>query len=88
MIYIKKKFLEEIDKFKPHFVDKILEKTITKVSKTYFVETSFTNKIVNLNDILSNGGLDFEVNLVKSEDLPASNHLISHIIKGGLIIPG
>ena len=30
----------------------------------------------------------FEINLIESEDLPASNHLIAHIIVGGLIIPG
>ena len=37
---------------------------------------------------MSNCHLDFEINLVKSESLPASDHLINHIIVGGVIIPG
>ena len=84
----KGQFLEEINKFKPDFGDKVLEKTITKVAKTYLVEASFTNKVVDLNNIFDTCHLDFEINLVKSEDFPASNHLINHIIIGGLIIPG
>ena len=84
----KDQFILEINKFKPNFGDKTLEKAITKIAKTYFVESSYTNKIVNLNNILDNCGLDFEVNLVKSETFPASDHLIAHIIVGGLIIPG
>ena len=84
----KEQFLEEINKFKPDFRDKVLEKTITKVAKTYDVEASFTNKVVDLNNIFDTCHLDFEINLVKTENLPASNHLINHIIIGGLIIPG
>ena len=84
----KEQFLEEINKFKPDFGDKVLEKTITKIAQTYFVEASFTNKIVDLNNIFDTCHLDFEINLVNSENLPASNHLINHIIIGGLIIPG
>ena len=84
----KEQFLEEINKFKPDFEDKVLEKTITKIAQTYSVEASFTNKIVDLNNIFDTCHLDFEINLVNSENLPASNHLINHIIIGGLIIPG
>ena len=84
----KDQFIEEINKFKPDFGDKVLEKTITKIAKTYSVEASFTNKVVDLNNIFDTCHLDFEINLVKSEELPASNHLIAHIIVGGLIIPG
>ena len=84
----KDQFIEEINKFKPDFGDKVLEKTITKIAKTYTVEASFTNKVVDLNNIFDTCHLDFEINLVESEDLPASNHLIAHIIVGGLIIPG
>ena len=84
----KDQFLEEINKFKPDFGDKVLEKTITKIAKTYTVEASFTNKVVDLNNIFDTCHLDFEINLVESKDLPASNHLIAHIIVGGLIIPG
>ena len=84
----KDQFIEEINKFKPDFGDKVLEKTITKIAKTYTVEASFTNKVIDLNNIFDTCHLDFEINLVKSEELPASNHLIAHIIVGGLIIPG
>ena len=84
----KEQFIEEINKFKPDFGDKMLNKIITKIAKAYLVESSYTVKTVDLNNILNNCGLDFEVNLVKSQNFPASNHLISHIIVGGLIIPG
>ena len=84
----KNQFIVEINKFKPNFNDKALEKMITKIAKTYLVESSYTNKIVDLNNILKTCHLDFEINLVKSETLPASNHLIAHIIVGGLIRPG
>ena len=52
------------------------------------VQSSYTNKVVDLNHIFNTCHLDFEINLVKSDVLPASNHLIAHIIVGGLIIPG
>ena len=81
-------FLIEINKFKPEFKDKALEKEIKKIAKTYVVDNSYTNKIVDLNHIMNNCHLDFEIKLVQSEELPASNHLIAHIIVGGLIIPG
>ena len=84
----KNQFIVEINKFKPNFNDKALEKTVTKIAKTYSVEYSLTNKIVDLDHIFNNCHLDFEINLVQSETLPASNHLIAHIIVGGLIIPG
>ena len=84
----KNQFIVEINKFKPNFNDKALEKMITKIAKTYSVESSYTNKIVDLNHILNNCHLDFEIDLVQSETLPASSHLIAHIIVGGLIIPG
>ena len=81
----KEQFLLEIKKFKPNFEDKALEKMITKIAKTFLVEKSFTNKVVDLDHILNNFRLDFEINLVKSETLPSSNHLINHIIIGGLL---
>ena len=84
----KNQFIVEINKFKPNFNDKALEKTVPKIAKTYSVEYSLTNKIVDLDHIFNNCHLDFEINLVQSETLPASNHLIAHIIVGGLIIPG
>ena len=84
----REQFLLEINKFKPNFEDKTLEKIITKIAKTFLVETSFTNKVVDLDHILNTCHLDFEINLVESETFPSSDHLINHIIIGGLIIPG
>ena len=84
----KEQFLIEIEKFKPILTDKNTEKLMTKIAKTYTVEYSYTNKVVDVNNALSNCHLDFEINLVKSASLPASNHLINHIIVGGVIIPG
>ena len=84
----KEQFILEINKFKPKYDDKILEKNINKFAKTYLVQSSYTNKVVELNHIFNTCHLDFEINLVKSDVLPASNHLIAHIIVGGLIIPG
>ena len=68
----------EINKFKPNYNDKILEKNINKFAKTYLVESYYTNKEVDL-DLIHNTChyLDFEIDLVKSEILPASNHLIN-----------
>ena len=84
----REQFLLEINKFKPNFEDKALEKIITKIAKTFLVETSFTNKVVDLDHILNTCHLDFEINLVESATFPSSDHLISHTIVGGFIIPG
>ena len=84
----REEFLNEVNKFKPEFKDKALDKEITKIAKTYSVESYYTNQIVDLNHIFNTRHLDFEINLVKSKNLPASDHLISHIIERGLIIPG
>jgi hypothetical protein len=84
----KTQFLTEIESFRPKFLDKNTEKLVTKVAKTYTVESSYTNKEVDLDNVFSNCHLDFEINLVQSSILPASDHLINHIIVGGLLIPG
>ena len=84
----KNQFLTEIESFKPKIEDKNTEKLVTKIARTYTVESSYTNKVVDLDNIFDTCHLDFEINLVKSSILPASNHLIAHIIVGGLIIPG
>ena len=81
-------FKNEVEKMKPEFKDKNQEKIISKIANTYNVEMSSTLKTVDLNHVLNNCRLDFEINLVRSKDLPASNHQIGHIIVGGLIIPG
>ena len=84
----KKEFTTEVEKMKPQIKDKSLEKIISKIASTYNVEMSNTMKTVDLKNILKTCHLDFEINLVKSKNLPASNQQIGHIIVGGLIIPG
>ena len=86
--FFKEKFKEEVNKMKPEIKDKNIEKVITKVAKSYLVEYQHTIKSVDLRNILKTCHLDFEINLVKRKDLPASNHQIGHIIVGGLLIPG
>ena len=84
----KKEFTLEVEKMKPQIKDKSLEKIISKIASTYNVEMSNTMKTVDLKNILKTCHLDFEINLVKSKNLPASNQQIGHIIVGGLIILG
>ena len=81
-------FLKEINTFKPVIDDKALFKIISKYSKTFKIEESRTVKTVDLNNIYETCSLDFEVKLVQSETLPASDHQIAHINIGGLIVPG
>ena len=84
----KNEFMAEVEKMKPQIKDKSLEKTISKIASTYNVEMSNTIKTVDLNDVFKTCHLDFEINLVKSKNLPASNQQIGHIIVGGLLRPG
>ena len=61
--------------------------------KTFF-HLNFTNKDLlekirrERCNFFDTCNLDFEINLVKSQILPASNHQINHINIGGLRIPG
>ena len=84
----KDKFILEVEKMKPQINDKSLEKIISKIASTYNVEMSNTLKTVDLKNVIRTCHLDFEINLVRSKTLPASNHQIGHIIVGGLIRPG
>ena len=84
----KNEFMAEVEKMKPQIKDKSLEKIISKIASTYNVEMSNTIKTVDLNDVFKTCHLDFEINLVKSKNLPASNQQIGHIIVGGLLRPG
>ena len=84
----KEQFLLEINKFKPSLKDKNLEKIIVKFAQLYTVEYSHTVKTVDLKNIMKTCNLDFEIKLVQSDPLPASNHQINHINIGGLLIPG
>ena len=88
LYFFKEQFKSEVEKIKPEIEDRALDKLINKVAKTYTLEWSHTIKAVDLSNILKTCTLDFEINLVKSPILPASDHLIAHIIVGGLIIPG
>ena len=88
LYHFKNQFKSEVAKIKPVIADKALEKLIHKVAKTYTMEWSHTIKAVDLSNIFKTCNLDFEINLVQSPVLPASDHLIAHIIVGGLIIPG
>ena len=84
----KEQFLLEINKFKPSLKDKNLEKIIVKIAQLYTVEYSHTVKTVDLKNIMKTCNLDFEIKLVQSDPLPASNHQINHINIGGRLIPG
>ena len=84
-------FLQESYKIKPTFAtkEKILTKVISKYIKSYVVEIeSKSLKTVDLDNIHENCNLDFEIELVQSPKLPASNHQIAHINIGGLLRPG
>ena len=85
-------FLQESSKIKPIFAeeDKVLIKVISKYiqSNKVVVEAEKTLKTVDLDNILENCNLDFEIELVQTPKLPASNHHIAHINIGGLLIPG
>ena len=66
-----------------------MTKVITKYVRQYkVVIESKTQKTVDLDNILDNCNLDFEINLVQSPELPASNHLINHVNICCLLIPG
>ena len=81
-------FLKEIYTFKPYIDDPELFEQIAKYWKTFKIEESRTVKTVDLNNIHKTCNLDFEIKLVQSETLPASDHQIAHINIGGLIVPG
>jgi len=87
----KDEFIHEVEKMKPKFTDKNLEKTVTKIAKKYLYKASIhsTIKTVDLNNVTFNHGLDdFERKIVQSKNLPASTHHQNRIIIGGLGIPG
>ena len=85
----KEKIIEEVNKLKPNIEDnKTLENSILSISKEYKVNFTKTIKTVEKQNVMKNCNLDFEINLVQSKTLPASNHQIGHIIVGGLRRPG
>ena len=81
-------FLKEIYTFKPYIDDPELFEQIAKYWKTFKIEESRTVKTVDLNNIHKTCNLDFEIKLVQSETLPASDHEINQISIGGALQPG
>ena len=84
----KEKLIQEINTLKPVLEDKSLENSILSLSKGYIVNSNKTTKEVDKQNIFNTCNLDFDINLVNSKTFPASNHLIGHIIVGGLRRPG
>ena len=84
----KEKLIQEINTLKPELDNKSLENSILLISKEYLVNSNKIIKEVNKQNVFENCNLDFDINLVQSKTLPASNHLIGHIIVGGLRRPG
>ena len=83
------KFLQEISKIRPilDFIDAPFI-PLRPYLDSYKVEKKRTVKSVDLNNVFNNCNLDFEINLVQSPTLPASDHQVAHINIGGLLIPG
>ena len=79
-------FYKEIDKFKYEIYNDSLDRALREYTKTLKVEKEKTLKHVDLNNIRDTCNLDFEIELVQSFDLPASNHQINHINIGGAFI--
>ena len=78
-------FLKEINKFKPNITDYELDNAINDFIKTNKITKNYSIKTVNLSNVMANCNLDFEIKLVQSSVLPASNHLIAHVNIGGAL---
>ena len=82
-------FLKELKNIKPRLLlTKEIENGLINYMASNKIEKSHTVKSVDLNNIYSTCNLDFEISLVQTTPLPASNNLIAHINIGGLLIPG
>ena len=82
-------FLKELKNIKPSLLlTKEIENGLINYMASNKIEKSHTVKSVDLNNIYSTCNLDFEISLVQTTPLPASNNLIAHINIGGLLIPG
>ena len=82
-------FLKELKNIKPRLLlTKEIENGLINYIASNKIEKSHTVKSVDLNNIYSTCNLDFEISLVQTTPLPASNNLIAHINIGGLLIPG
>ena len=79
-------FYKEIDRFKYIIYNDSLDRSLREYTKTLKVGKEYNLKHVDLNNIEKTCNLDFEIELVQSFDLPASNHQINHINVGGALI--
>jgi len=78
-------FLIEINKFKPNNINDELKRAVKDFVTKVEIKKGYTLKTVDLSNVMANCNLDFEINLVQSSVLPASNHLIAHINIGGAL---
>ena len=78
-------FLIEINKFKPNNTNDELKRAVKDFVTKVEIKKGYTLKTVDLSNVMANCNLDFEINLVQSSVLPASNHLIAHINIGGAL---
>ena len=81
-------FYKEIEKFKYEIYNDYLDRALREYVKTIKIGKESTLKHVDLDHITDTCNLDFEIELVQSLDLPASNHQINHISIGGALIIG
>ena len=81
-------FYKEIENFKYEIYNDSLDRALREYVKTIKIGKESTLKHVDLAHIPDTCNLDFEIELVQSFDLPASNHQINHINIGGALILG
>ena len=81
---IKKTFLAELSKMLPQESKSSLE----KISKYFEIEYTKKDIAIPEKESMKHCNLDFEINLINNKNKPCSNHLIGHIIVGGLRVKG
>ena len=81
-------FLKEIEKFKYVITNDYLDRALIEHVKKIKIGKESTLKNVDLAHVMNTCHLDFEIELVESFWLPASNHQINHINIGGALEPG
>ena len=81
-------FYKEIQKFKYEITNDYLDRALREYYKKSKIGKESTLKNVDLAHIMETCHLDFEIDLVESFWLPASDHQIGHISIGGDVIPG
>ena len=81
---IKEVFLSELEKMIP----KERNLSLIKISENFEIEYSKKEITIKEEEVMNHCNLDFEINLITNKNKPCSNHLIGHIIIGGLRIKG